>query len=251
MTTKTVLITGAAIGIGRATALKLTGQGYHVLVTDILSAEGRAVVEIIQQRGGLADYHYLDVRDTKNVDGVCSEVARKFGSLSAVVNNAGIAHKQPLQSLTDEQWDLTLDIDLKGMMRVTRAAMALLEKNGSGAVICLSPIAGANVGWVEHIPYAAAKGGVSGLVKGLAIELAVKNIRVNGIAPGLIRTAQSLDTEHSVGAEGLEAMTPSVPLGRIGCPEDIANVIAFLASSDAAYVTGQIITVDGGLTVAL
>ena len=112
-------------------------------------------------------------------------------------------------------------------------------------------IAGANVGWVEHIPYAAAKGGVSGPVKGLAIELTVKNIRVNGIAPGLIRTAQSLDTEHSVGAEGLEAMTPSVPLGRIGCPEDLANVIAFLTSSDAAYVTGQIITVDGGLTVAL
>ena len=97
----------------------------------------------------------------------------------------------------------------------------------------------------------AAKGGVTGLVKGLAIELADKNIRVNGIAPGLIRTAQSLNTEHSVGPEGLEAMTPGIPLGRIGSPEDIANVIAFLASEDAAYMTGQILTVDGGLTVSL
>ena len=251
MTTKIALITGAAIGIGRATAFKFADNHYHVVVTDILSSEGEAVAETIRQRGGSADYYDLDVSDTANVNDLCDRLDHQFGSLSAVINNAGIAHKQPLQTLSDEQWDLTMEIDLKGMMRVTRAANKLLERDGNGAVVCLSSIAGANVGWAEHIPYSAAKGGVTGLVKGLAIELADKNIRVNGIAPGLIRTAQSLNTEHSVGPEGLEAMTPGIPLGRIGSPEDIANVIAFLASEDAAYMTGQILTVDGGLTVSL
>lgn len=144
-----------------------------------------------------------------------------------------------------------MDIDLKGMMRTAREAAPLMDESGVGSIICLSSIAGANVGWAEHVPYSAAKGGITGLVKGLAIELAPKKIRVNAIAPGLIRTAQSMNEEHSVGAEGLAAMEPAVPLGRIGDPMDIANVIAFLASEQAAYITGQTLTVDGGLTVAL
>lgn len=251
MTKKTVLITGGGIGIGQATALCFANNAYHVIVTDILETEGRKVVDVIRQQGGQADYYYLNVKDTSNVNDVCDKILTQFGYLTTVVNNAGIAHKQPLETLTDEQWDLTMDIDLKGMMRVARSAIGLLEKSDNSSIVCLSSIAGANVGWAEHVPYSAAKGGITGLVKGLAIELSTKKIRVNGVAPGLIRTAQSMNVEHSVGPEGLAAMTSSVPLGRIGTPDDIASVIGFLASEQAAYITGQIIAVDGGLTVAL
>jgi 3-oxoacyl-[acyl-carrier protein] reductase len=251
MTNKTVLITGAGIGIGEATALRFARDDYHVVVTDVLEEEGEGTVKAIQQAGGRAEFFYLDVRDTDNVNTVCSKIAEQNGSLTTLVNNAGIAHCQPLQSLSDEQWDLTMDIDLKGMMRLVRASIEMLDKSNDGSIICLSSIAGANVGWTDHVPYTAAKGGISGLVKGLAIDLAAKGIRANAVAPGLIRTAQTMNEEHSVGAEGLAAMTSSVPLGRIGAPADIANVIAFLASDDAAYITGQTISVDGGLTTAL
>jgi 3-oxoacyl-[acyl-carrier protein] reductase len=144
-----------------------------------------------------------------------------------------------------------MNVDLRGMMYVVRAARSLLVNVERSSIVCLSSIAGAAVGWGDHVPYVTAKSGVMGLVKGLAIELAGEGIRVNGIAPGLIRTAQSMSTEHSVGPEGLAAMEPSVPLGRIGKPEDVAGVAVFLASEQAAYLTGQTIVVDGALTVAL
>jgi 3-oxoacyl-[acyl-carrier protein] reductase len=251
MNDKTVLITGAGIGIGQATALRFGQDGYQVLVTDILEDEGQKTVEMIKNTGGEADFYSMDVSQTDNVNDVFNEVAKKYSGLTCLVNNAGIAHRQPLSELSDEQWDLTINIDLKGMMRTTRAAAPILNSTGDGSIICLSSIAGAGVGWAEHVPYTAAKGGITGLVKGLAIELASRQVRVNAIAPGLIRTAQSMSEEHSVGSEGLTAMEPSVPLGRIGVPDDIANVIAFLASEQAAYITGQTLTVDGGLTVAL
>ena len=251
MIDKTVLITGAAIGIGQATALRFAKDGYRVIVTDILEDEALSTVKKIRDAAGEAEFYYMDVSQTDNVNHVFSEVAKKYSSLTSLVNNAGIAHRQPLSELSDEQWDLTINIDLKGMMRTARAAAPMLDHTGAGSITCLSSIAGAGVGWAEHVPYTAAKGGITGLVKGLAIELAQNQVRVNAIAPGLIRTAQSLSEEHSVGSDGLAAMEPSVPLGRIGVPDDIANVIAFLASDQAAYMTGQTLTVDGGLTVAL
>ena len=251
MAQKSVLITGAGIGIGHASALHFATLGYHVFVTDVLEDEGLWTVKKIHGAGGSAEFLYLDVRDSENANEIIREISRSHDSLTTLVNNAGIAHRQPLKQLTDEQWDLTMNIDLKGMMRVTRAAVDLLSKSENASVICLSSIAGANVGWAEHVPYTAAKGGIAGLVKGLSIELAAAGIRVNGIAPGLIRTAQSMNEEHSVGVDGLAAMESSVPLGRIGVPQDIANVVAFLASEQSAYITGQMIVADGGLTVSL
>ena len=251
MSNKTVLITGAGIGIGRATAEGFAAQGYHVIATDILDAELKETVESIIANGGNAESHQMDVSDTENVKIVFAAVKNRHGKLTTLVNNAGIAHRQPLNGLSDEQWDLTMEIDLKGMMRTAREAAPMINQDGSGSIVCLSSIAGAAVGWAEHVPYTAAKGGITGLVKGLAIELAGQNIRVNAIAPGLIRTAQSMSVEHSVGPEGLAAMEPSVPLGRIGVPDDIAKVVYFLASEQASYITGQTLTVDGGLTVAL
>ncbi len=243
----TVLITGAGIGIGAATARSFARAGYRTIVTDILEEEGRSVVADIESDGGEAEYHHLDVMSTEEVDSVVSSVQDRYGPLDTVVANAGIAHRAPLAELTDEKWDHTHEIDLKGVMRVCRAAAPAMREAGRGSVIALSSIMGVAYGWDEHVQYSAAKAGVVGLVRGLAVELARDGIRVNGLAPGYIRTAQALSEEHSLGPEGLEKAAEFIPMGRVGEPEDIADVAVFLASDAARYLTGQVITVDGGL----
>ena len=246
---KTVLITGAGIGIGRATAKAFAKVGYRVIVTDVLEEEGMQVTDEIRSAGGEAVFHSLDVKSTERTDAVVGLVEAEYGALDTLVCNAGIAHKVPLDSLTDEKWDHTFEIDLKGMFRLARAAVSRMREAGSGSIVCLSSIMGVAYGWDEHVHYSAAKSGVVGLIRGLAVELAPAGIKVNGIAPGYIRTAQALSKEHSLGPDGLENAAEFIPMGRVGEPEDIADVIVFLASDAARYMTGQIVTVDGGLLV--
>jgi 3-oxoacyl-[acyl-carrier protein] reductase len=244
-----VLVTGGSIGIGAATAKAFARHGAHVVVTDILPDEGAALVDDIEQEGGKAQFERLDVTDTRNVDEVVARVLTEHGRLDVAVANAGIAHRVPLAELTDEQWQHTIDIDLHGVLRVFRAAAPSMRERGTGSLIAMSSIMGVAYGWDEHVHYSAAKSGVVGLVRGLAVELGSEGIRVNGIAPGYIRTAQSMSEQHSLGEAGLEAAAAYIPLGRIGAPEDIADVAVFLASDGARYLTGQVITVDGGLLV--
>lgn len=244
-----VLITGAGIGIGRAAAETFARAGYAVVVTDVLESEGCAVADAITAAGGTAVFHSLDVTSTAAAEKVAAEAEGRYGRLDVVVANAGIAHRVPLPALTDAKWDQTLDVDLKGVMRVARAAAPIMRRQGSGAIVALSSIMGVAYGWDEHVHYSAAKAGVVGLIRGLAVELARDGIRVNGVAPGYIRTAQALSREHSLGPEGLDAAASFIPLGRVGEPEDIAEVILFLASPAARYVTGQVIVADGGLLV--
>lgn len=246
---KTVLITGAGIGIGRATARMFGRNGWRVIVTDILEDEGQSVADGINADGGTAEFHKLDVKSTEMAEAVLAKVHADHGALSALVCNAGIAHKVPLAQLTDEKWDHTLEIDLKGMLRPIRPAVAEMKKAGGGAIVCLSSIMGVAYGWDEHVAYSAAKSGVVGLVRALGVELARDNIRVNGIAPGYIRTAQALSEEHSLGPAALDAAAEFIPAGRVGEPEDIADVINFLVSDAARYMTGQVVAVDGGLLV--
>ena len=244
----TTLITGAGIGIGAATARAFADADYRVIVTDILEGEGRSVAGDIES-GGEAEYRHLDVTNTDEVDAVVSTVQDRYGPLHTVVANAGIAHRVPLTELTDEKWDHTHDVDLKGVMRVCRAAAPAMRTAGRGSMIAVSSIMGVAYGWNEHVQYSAAKAGVVGLVRGLAVELAHDGIRVYGLAPGYIRTAQALSEEHSLGPEGLERAADFIPLGRVGEPEDVADVIVFLASEGARYITGQVLVVDGGLLV--
>jgi 3-oxoacyl-[acyl-carrier protein] reductase len=243
--TKTVLITGAGIGIGRATARAFAKAGYHVIATDVLEKEGQSLVAEI---GKNAEFHKLDVRSTENANAVVAAVERKYGALDCIVANAGIAHKVPLAQMTDEKWDHTFDIDLKGIFRVVRAAAPAMKAAKKGSIIAVSSIMGVAYGWDDHVHYSAAKSGVVGLVRGLAVELARDGIRVNGIAPGYIRTAQLLSKEHSVGPDA-DKCGEYIPMGRIGEPEEIADVIQFLASNAARYMTGQVVVVDGGLLV--
>lgn len=247
--TETVLITGAGIGIGRAASLAFAKAGYHVVVTDVLEAEGKACVAEITAAGGSAEFHKLDVRSTAASDALVARIEAERGGIDVIVANAGIAHKVPLPALTDEKWDHTFDIDLKGIFRVIRPALPGMKARKKGAIVALSSIMGVAYGWDEHVHYSAAKAGVVGLVRGLAVELAREGIRVNGVAPGYIRTAQLLSKENSLGPEGAEKAGEFIPMGRIGEPDDIADVILFLASNGARYMTGQVVVVDGGLLV--
>jgi 3-oxoacyl-[acyl-carrier protein] reductase len=247
--TDVVLITGAGIGIGRATAKAFAKAGFHVVATDVLATEGASVVAEIVAEGGTAEFHMLDVRSTEAADSVVAAVEAKHGGIDVIVANAGIAHRVPLDQMTDAKWDHTFDIDLKGIFRVVRPALAGMKRRKKGAIVALSSIMGVAYGWDEHVHYSAAKSGVVGLVRGLAVELAKDGIRVNGIAPGYIRTAQLLSKEHSLGPEAAEKAGEFIPMGRIGQPEEIADVALFLASNAARYMTGQVVVVDGGLLV--
>lgn len=245
----TVLITGAGIGIGAATARAFAAAGYLSIVTDVLEKEGEAVAASIRSDSNEAEYHYLDVTDTKAVDLLVSDIQNRYGPIHTIVANAGIARRVPLEELTDEKWDELMDVDLKGVMRVCRAAAPAMREAGRGSIVALSSIMGTAYGWDEHVHYSSAKAGVGGLVRSLAVELSEDGVRVNGIAPGYIRTAQALSNEHSLGPKGLEEAESFIPLGRAGEPEDIADVAVFLSSDSARYITGQVLTVDGGLLV--
>ncbi|MUZ71537.1 SDR family oxidoreductase [Agrobacterium vitis] len=244
-----VIITGAGIGIGAAAAKAFGALGDHVVVTDILDAEGETVAEAIRAAGGSAEFHHYDVRSTLAADALVADIEARLGRIDVVIANAGIAHRVPLNELTDEKWDLTFDIDLKGIFRLVRAATPGMRARKSGAIVALSSIMGIAYGWDEHVHYSAAKSGVIGLVRGLAVELAREGVRVNGIAPGYIRTAQLLSEENSLGPVGAEKAAEIIPMGRLGTPDDIADVITFLASNAARYMTGQVLVVDGGLLV--
>lgn len=249
MSKQTVLITGAGIGIGKATAKVFGAAGYHVYVTDVLDDDGADTVKAIEAAGGSAEFHHVDVTDTANVDDVVARAEAATGALDAVVANAGIAHKVLLTEMTDEKWGHTIDVDLNGVFRACRAAAPAMRAAGKGAMVALSSVMGTTYGWHDHVQYNAAKSGVVGLVRGLACDLGGDGVRINGVSPGFIETAQALSDVHSVGREGLVSAGKYVPLGRHGQPEEIADVIYFLCSDGARYMTGQTIIVDGGLTV--
>lgn len=246
MDKRIILITGAGIGIGRAAALCFAAQGDHVVVTDVLEDEGNSVVAEIQAAGGSAEFHPLNVRSTEAANALIGELNTRFGGIDVIVANAGVALRVPMSEMTDEKWHETMDIDLYGMMRVIRPALPAMKEGAS--IVCLSSIMGSHYGWDEHVHYSTAKSGSIGLIRALAVEYAAKGIRVNGVAPGYIRTAQFLNPGHSLGPDAANIASPYIPMQRLGEPSEIATVIKFLASPDASYLTGQVVTVDGGLT---
>ena len=232
--TKLALVTGGGRGIGAATSVALAGIGYHVVVTDILKDEGREIVADIVDNGGCAEFHELDVTDTTGVDAVIAAVENARGAFDLLVNNAGFVNPVDLDRLTDAEWDKVLDANLKGMLRICRAAVPAMKAARRGSIVCMSSIAGYTVGWEGRLAYSASKAGIAGFVKSLAMELGPHNIRVNGIAPA-----------------GLHTTAAQVPLRRVGTPADIAKAVVLLASDDAGFITGQMLNVDGGFSVAL
>jgi 3-oxoacyl-[acyl-carrier protein] reductase len=243
------LITGAASGIGQALALAYAQSGVAVVAGyfpgdpyDPLDTE-RAVKEA----GGECLMQPVDVTSAEQVDAFAQAAMDRFGRIDFAVANAGLLRASPLTEMTDSQWFEMLDVDLSGVMRTFRSAAR--HMSDGGAMVAVSSIAGGVYGWENHTHYAAAKAGVPGLCRSVALELAPRNIRCNAVIPGLIETPQSLDAVNSLGPEGLRQAALGIPLRRVGRPAEIATLIRFLTSADASYITGQAIVADGGLTV--
>lgn len=246
---KVAIITGGASGIGRALGLAYARAG----VRSVLGYhpgdphDAQAVVAEIEAVGGQATAVAADVRDSEQADTLATAATERFGRLDIAVAAAGVLRRAPLEELDDAAWDDLLSVDLSGVLRTFRSASSVMS--GPGAMVAVSSIAGGVYGWDEHAHYAAAKSGVLGLCRSLAVELAPRGIRVNSVIPGLIESPQSLDPVNSLGPQGLADAGASIPLGRVGTADETARTIRFLTSEDAAYVTGQQLIVDGGLTV--
>lgn len=245
------IVTGGASGIGRALAVCYARRGIRsvvgVLPSDPHDADETA--RLVAEAGGSCVVQQLDVRDSGSVEVFAERAFSSFGRLDYVIANAGILRHAPISDLTDERWDDMMQVDLTGVMRTLRAGAARIGEGG--AMVAISSIAGGVYGWEEHAHYGAAKAGVLGLVRSFAVELAPRGVRVNAIIPGLIETPQSLDPVNSLGPEGLRRAGRDIPWGRVGRPEEVASVAAFLTSPDANYITGQALVVDGGLTVKM
>jgi 3-oxoacyl-[acyl-carrier protein] reductase len=248
---KVVFLTGAAsaTGIGRATALAFAREAARVAAVDVTTDDLAETVELIRATGAEAEAFQADVSDAYAVNEAVASATERFGQIDVLVSNAGIAKKKAFVELTDEEWRRTIDVNLGGAMHCARAVAPQMIARGTGRIVNLSSLMGGWWGWTEHVHYNASKAGIEGFTRGLAMELGPHGVTVNAVAPGFIWTAQSMSVEHSVGPEGLKLAVPFVPLRRIGDPEDIADVVLFLASDASRYMTGQTLLVDGGITL--
>ncbi|KPI22169.1 3-oxoacyl-(acyl-carrier-protein) reductase [Actinobacteria bacterium OK074] len=238
-----VLVTGAARGIGAATARRLTQEGARVLVADVDLAEAERTAAALRQQGGHAEAFACDVAERAAVEAAVEHAARTFGSLDVLVNNA--AHCSPYAPLfeeeSDDAWALDLDVTLTGAYRCSRAALPHLVASGRGAIVTIGSVNGVQ-DYGNH-GYSAAKAGLMSLTRTLAGHAGPRGVRVNLVAPGTVRTAAWAGRD-----DDLDAVARLYPLERVGEPEDIAAAVAFLASPDAAWITGTTLCVDGGLT---
>ena len=249
---RVALITGAASGIGAATARVFATAGASVVLA-WYPPDGHdvgLVEKAIKGSGGRCLVAEVDVRRTGDVDAAVARAVSEFGSIDIAVANAGIARKVALEDLDDEAWDTVLDVDLNGAWRCFRAALPHMRRAGYGRLLATSSIAGGVQAWPAHPHYTAAKAGLVGLIRTLAVDYGPDGITANAVAPGVIDTPQANDPVNSLGPEGVRAVAPKVPSGRVGVPEDIAYLFQYLASKEASYVSGQLIVVDGARHLA-
>jgi 3-oxoacyl-[acyl-carrier protein] reductase len=240
-TPQVALVTGASRGIGRAIALELARQGYLVAGTATTAAGAQSIDAALAAFPGCHGV-VLDVTDAAACDAAVEQVTRRGGGLHVLVNNAGITRDMLAMRLKDEDWDAVLDTNLKAVFRMSRAVMRTMMKQRYGRIVNITSVVGAS-GNPGQSNYAAAKAGVAGMTRALARELASRNITVNCVAPGFIET----DMTASLPAEQQKALLGQIPAGRLGQPAEIAHAVAYLASAQAAYVTGQELHVNGGM----
>jgi 3-oxoacyl-[acyl-carrier protein] reductase len=246
---RVALITGAASGIGQALAVAYAQIGVAVAGGYFPGDphDPQATAHAVEQARGECLMHAVDVTQAGQVEAFANAAMERFGRIDYAVANAGLLRASPLTEMSDAQWHQMLDVDLSGVMRTFRAAARHMPDGG--AMVAVSSIAGGVYGWENHTHYSAAKAGVPGLCRAIAMELAPRNIRCNAVIPGLIETPQSLDAVNSLGPDGLREAAKGIPLGRVGRPQEIASLIRYLTSEEASYITGQSIIADGGLTV--
>lgn len=243
---KVALVTGAALGIGRACALRLAEEGAVVAVTDVLDKEGEALVEEICAKGGRAIYWYLDVREESEVERVLARVKLELGNVTVLVNNAGISGTQkPTHEMTSEEWDALMAVNVKGVFFMTKHTLPQMFDAGKGSIINLSSIYGL-VGAPDLPAYHASKGAVRLMSKTDALLYAPRGIRVNSVHPGFILTPLVENLAKDPGA--VAALDALHPLGHIGEPDDIAWGVVYLASDESKFATGSELVIDGGYT---
>ncbi len=235
------LVTGASRGIGRAIAMALAGAGYAVVGTATTEAGAAGIAEALAPFGGCSG-EVLDVNDTPAAEALIGRIVQQHGGLQVLVNNAGITRDMLAMRLKDEDWDAVLDTNLKSVFQMSRAVMRPMMKQRYGRIINITSVVGAS-GNPGQSNYAAAKAGVAGMTRALARELGSRNITVNCVAPGFIAT----DMTAALPAEQQKALLGQIPLGRLGQPDEIAHAVVYLASVQAAYITGQELHVNGGM----
>jgi 3-oxoacyl-[acyl-carrier protein] reductase len=240
---KVAIVTGGSRGIGRAIALRLGDLGARVLVN--YTANEKAALEVketIEKSGGTASIHCFNVSSYQAVQGFFGQVLEELGRIDILVNNAGVTCDGLLVRMKEEDWDRVLDVNLKGAFNCIRAVAKAMMKQRTGRIINISSVIGA-IGNAGQANYAASKAGLMGLTRSVAKELAPRGICVNAVAPGYIES----DMTAAIPEEIKKSLSAQIPLGRLGTPEDVADVVEFLSSDKAGYITGQVIHVNGGM----
>ena len=252
VTNKVCIITGASLGIGRACAQRLAAEGAKLALFDILDTEGEALAKELRATGAEAKYWRVDVADEGNVQTAIAQVAKQFGAVHVLVNNAGIAGiNKPTHEVTEAEWDRVQAVNVKGVFFCTKHAIPVIQRAGGGSIINLSSIYGL-VGGPDVPPYHASKGAVRLMSKTDAMIYAPDKIRVNSIHPGYIWTPMVENHLRASGATDMDQARKDVgalhPLGHIGEPDDIAWAVVYLASDESKFVTGAELVIDGGYT---
>jgi 3-oxoacyl-[acyl-carrier protein] reductase len=242
---KTALITGSGRGLGKSIALKLAQMGANIVLNDIEQSDSvDETAEEFKELGYNVAVTKGDVRDSNDVEKMVQTAADSFGRLDILVNNAGITRDTLMIKMSEKDWDDVIDINLKGAFICTKAAVRIMMKQRCGKIINISSVAGV-MGNSSQANYSSSKAGLIGLTKSTAKEFARRNITCNAVAPGVIQSKMTDVLPEQVKEKYLE----NIPLNRFGTPEDVANVVGFLASGDSDYVTGQVIHIDGGLVM--
>jgi len=245
LTGKTALVTGGSRGIGRAIALRLAAEGADVAICARQVEAAQAVAAELEALGVKALARPADVAQAAQAGALIEAVLAEWGKLDILVNNAGITRDNLLLRMSEEEWDAVLDTNLKGAFNCCKAAARAMIKARSGRIINITSVVGL-MGNAGQANYAASKAGLCGFTKSLAKELASRNITANAVAPGLVpETGMTGELDE----KAVEKLLSQVPLGRPGLPEDVAHAVAFLASDQAAYITGQVLCVDGGMVM--
>jgi len=241
---KIAVVTGAARGIGQAIAYKLAAKGADLVLCDIKAEWLTETAEGVEKLGRKASCFELDVTDAAAVQNVFNDIAAQTGRIDILINNAGITRDGLLMRMSEEDWDAVLTVNLKGTFACTKAVSRIMMKQRSGAIVNVASIIGI-MGNAGQANYAASKGGVIAFTKSVAKELASRNIRVNAVAPGFIASKMTDALSEDVKNKMLDA----IPLSRFGQPEDVANLVSFLAGDESAYITGVVINISGGMVM--
>ena len=244
LTDKVAIVTGASRGIGEAIAKQLSSCGAKIILIARNSDQLVAVKETIISNGGIAESIAGDVSNLNSISEIVTNTIDKWGRIDILVNNAGIARDNIIMRMKEDDWDSVMNINLKGCFNGIKSVARPMIKNKAGRIINITSVIG-QIGNAGQSNYAASKAGIMGLTKSMAKELGSRNITVNAVAPGYITT----DMTNELNDEVKEKMKSSIPLGRLGTPDDVANLVCFLASDEAGYITGQTFNVDGGMVM--